>query len=176
MIAGAPQPATINSDGTFVIDNVLAGEYRLSSLFGPSQAAGLYLKEARFGTADLLTQSVMISPAVSGDLQVVLGSDAGAIAGSVRDTQGGLVPRAEVVLVPAITARQDLFKMSLTDANGHFTMSGIAPGSYTAVAVDPQLLDNFFDPAVMRKYQSNGVPVTVGSATLNLDLRVISGK
>jgi len=176
-LGGIPQPATLNPDGSFLIENVLPGEYRLALPgFGSTLPSGnTYLKEARFGATDLLTEPLVVSGPVSAELQIVMGADGGTVTGTVTDPQGRQAPHTQVILIPSNAERRDSYKLSVTDASGHFTLRGVAPGSYKAFAVDQQTMQTFFDPAVMQRLQSNGIPVTVGStATVNADLRVIS--
>ncbi len=176
-LGGIPQPATAKPDGSFLIENVLPGEYRLALPgLGPALPGNRYLKEARLGATDLLTEPLVVSGPVSGELQLVMGADGGTVTGTVTDAQGRPAPQIQVELIPANQDRRDLYKLSMTDANGHFTLRSVAPGSYKAFAVDPQAMQTFFDPAVMQRLQSNGTAVTVGStSTVNTDLRVISG-
>jgi hypothetical protein len=176
-----PQPATVNADGTFVIQNVLPGEYQLAvPNLGPAVAgvnAGqlLYLKDAKFGTIDLLSGTMSVAGPVSDQLQVVLGADASKLTGTVADSRQQPVPQSQIVLVPNLRDRRDLYKATRSDASGHFTLLVVPPGSYKIFAVDPQLMDSFYDPSVFAKLDSKGTPIDVGSsASSNVDLRLIS--
>jgi hypothetical protein len=176
-LGGIPQAATVNPDGSFLIENVLPGEYRLAQPgFAPAVASGnTYLKQARLGATDLLTEPLVVSGPVSGELLIVMGTDGGTVTGTVTDAQGRQAPQTQIILIPSSLDRRDAYKLSMTDASGHFTLRGVAPGSYKVFAVDQQTMQTFFDPSVMQRLQSNGMPVTVGStATVNADLKVIS--
>lgn len=176
-----PQPATVNADGTFVIQNVLPGEYQLTvPNLGPSPTginAGqqLYLKDARFGTIDVLTGTLSVAGPVSDQLQVVLAADASKLTGTVADSRQQPVPQSQIVLVPNRRERRDLYKTTRSDASGHFTLPLVPPGSYKIFAVDSQMMDSFYDPSVFAKLDSKGTPIDVGTSTPpNVDLRLIS--
>jgi hypothetical protein len=175
-----PQPATVNADGTFVVENVLPGEYQVAMVGAlPAAVSGtspqLYLKEARLGAIDALSGTISISGPVSDQLQVVLAADGAKLTGSVTDGRQQPVPQSQIVLVPTRRDRRDLYKATRTDATGHFTLPLVPPGSYKIFAVDTLLMDSFYDPSVFAKLDSKGTPVDVGSSTsLILDLRLIS--
>jgi hypothetical protein len=191
LLGGLPQTATVNSDGTFLIENVLPGEYRASVPSGvllvapnvsgtsPVGVPGLppvnfYLKAARLGTTDLLTETLVVSGPISGELQMVMGTDSGTVTGSVTDARGQAAQQTQVILVPSQRDRRDLYKIGVTDPTGHFIVRGVPPGSYKAFAVDAQSMLTFFDPAVLQKFEGAGIPITVGgSATLSADLKVL---
>lgn len=191
LLGGLPQATTINSDGTFMIENVLPGEYRAtvpSAILqvAPNVAGGVpaglpapppvnfYLKEARLGTTDLLTETLAVSGPVSGEMQIVLGTDSGTLTGTVTDARSQASPQTQVILVPSQRDRRDLYKIGGTDASGHFAVRGVPPGSYRAFAIEAQSMLTFFDPAVLQKLEAAGIPVNVGSsATLNVDLKLI---
>jgi hypothetical protein len=182
LLSAPPPPAAVNADGTFVIANVLPGDYQVTipnPLPGPAGSnAGqiLYVKEARFGAIDALTESMSIAGPVSDQLQIVLAADGAKVTGSVANDRQQLVPQIQILLLPALRERRDLYKVGRTDATGHFTLPSVPPGSYKAFAIDPLWMDSFFDPAVLAKLESKGTAITVGSsATLNVDLKFISG-
>jgi hypothetical protein len=173
-----PQPATVNADGTFVIESVLPGEYQVALVgalpTGTGSSQQLYLKEARFGAIDALSGVISISGPVSDQLQVVLAADGAKLTGSVTDARQQPVPQSQIVLVPSHRERRDLYKATRTDASGHFTLPLVPPGSYKIFAGDIQLMDSFYDPSVFAKLDSKGTPIEVGnSASSNVDLRLI---
>jgi hypothetical protein len=159
-------------DGVFRIDNVAPGEFRVnvSGLF-----QDVYVKQARFNQNDALNKPMPFSSADSGTLEILLSSRGGQVEGTVTDERQRGVPNVQTVLIPDRSRdRNDLYKTSTTDASGHFTLRGIAPGDYHLFAweaIDPFA---YFDPDVMKLYESKGKPVHIAeSAKENADIRMI---
>lgn len=167
-----PQSQPTSADGSFRVDNVVPGEYRVSVSPLPPDS---YVKQVRFNQNDVLNKPMQFSSADSGTLDVLLSSRGGQVDGTVMDERQRGVPNTPVVLIPdRLRDRIDLYITSTTDASGHFTLRGIAPGEYHLFAweaIDPY---SYFDPEVMKQFESKGTPVHISeSAKENADLRVI---
>jgi hypothetical protein len=170
-----PQPPVVNPDGTFVFADVGPGEYLLNvPLLGGPNAPGLYVKEARLGGADVLTQPIVISGPVSDQFDIVLATTSSRITGTVTDDRQQPPSRAQVFFIPDTHERRDLFKTAMTNASGQFTLRNVAPGSYTVFAADFQNGLNL-DPAVMTKLEQKGQRVTITSSSdITLSLKLLS--
>ncbi len=81
-LTSQPQAQAVNTDGLFKIDNVSAGEYRVSVTALPP---GYYVKEARLDQTDVLDQPMRFSGTVSGPLDVVVSANGGQIEGTVAE-------------------------------------------------------------------------------------------
>jgi protocatechuate 3,4-dioxygenase beta subunit len=93
--------------------------------------------------------------------------------GSVVDEQGNPAPGARVALVPAPTlrSRTDLYRTTITDQYGNYTLGGIVPGEYKLFAWQDAPAGAYEDPDFLRPFEGDGVPVTVlerGQLTLHL--------
>jgi len=168
----AMQSQAINADGTFRVDNIVPGEYRV---FVAPLPPDVYVKQARFNQNDVLNSPMRFSLSDSGTLEVLLSSRGGQIAGSVLDERQRGVPSTLVVLIPDRQRdRIDLYKTSMSDANGLFSLRSIAPGDYHLFAweaLDPYA---FFDPDVLKQFESKGKPVHIAeSAKENVDVQMI---
>jgi hypothetical protein len=171
-----PQPAQVNADGRFQIENATPGEYQLFMPgLGPSPAPeNFYVKEARFGSIDVRSNPLVISGERSDELEIVLAQDSAQITGSVMDDQRQPVPLSPVVLIPIQTDRHDLYKLIPADASGHFTLRSIPPGAYKVFAVAPEDMLSFLNPAVRRQLEEAATPLTVGPhSNLTLDLKLM---
>src|SRR6185369_4159686 len=170
-----PTPPVVNPDGTFVFADVGPGEYLLNvPLLGGPNAAGMYVKEARLGGADVLTQPLVISGPVSDQFDIVLGTTSARITGTVTDDHQQAASRAQVFFIPDSRERRDLFRTAIANANGQFTLRNVAPGSYTVFAADFQNGLNL-DPAVMTKLEQKGQRVTITSSSdITLGLKLLS--
>jgi hypothetical protein len=168
----AMQSQAINGDGTFRVDNVVPGEYRV---FVAPLPPDIYVKQARFNQNDVLNSPMRFSPSDSGTLEVLLSSRGGQIAGSVLDERQRGVPSILAVLIPDRQRdRIDLYKTSMSDANGLFSLRSVAPGDYHLFAWEALDSYAYFDPDVLKQFESKGTPVhIVESANENIDVRVI---
>jgi len=168
-----PGTSTISSDGTFRIQNVTAGEYRIE--YDSRWPPGFYLKEARLGGTDLLNRPLQFGGSESGTLDIVLSSNVAAVEGNVKSDLLVPVPAARVVLVPEKNRnRADLFRSVLTDQNGHFNIPNAVPGDYKMFAWEALEPFGYFDSEILRQSEAKGVPVHIGELSrISLDLKVI---
>jgi uncharacterized surface anchored protein len=167
-----PQSQQTAADGTFRMDNVAPGEYRLSLAPLPPD---VYVKQARFNQNDVLNKPMQFSISDSGMLEVVLSSRGGQLDGTVINERQQGAPGCQAVLIPDRQRdRADLYKTATTDASGHFTLRGIAPGDYRLFAweaIDPYA---YFDPEFMKQHESKGKAVHIAeSAKENGDILMI---
>src|SRR5262249_11598284 len=130
-----PGPSKANPDGSFNIDGVVPGDYRVTvnSGFGSSRM-NLYVKEVRFGSTDVLNNAMVVAGPASDALEVVFGKDAGEVSGTVRADSQRLMIRVQVVLVPSERERHDLYKFAMTNQDGQFNFFSVAPGLYKVFA------------------------------------------
>ena len=171
----SPRPSQANADGTFNIEGVVPGEYRVTAnlQFGSSQM-NLYVKEVRFGSTDVLTHSMVVTGPTSDALEVVFGKNAGQVSGTVRADSQQLVSSAQVVLVPGQRDRHDFYKFAISSQNGQFRFPSVPPGTYKIFAWENVEQFSWFDPAVLARYEAQAMPVTINeSSNVTLDLRVI---
>lgn len=161
-----------NADGTFSFGSIVDGMFRISM---PNLPAGLYLKEARLDGVDMLNGFARIGSAEK--LELLISSNAGTVEGMVTDDLGNPRSGIQTVLVPKQRHRTDLFKRVLSDPNGRFTISGIAPGEYKAFAWAGLEEYEYFDPAVLAAYESMGRVIQIAeSSRQTVSLRVIEGQ
>jgi len=174
LAGGSPQPVSqsTSADGVFRIDNVVPGEYLVAI---DSLPLNLYVKQARFNQNDVLSNPMRFSFSDTGTLEVLLSSRGGQIDGTVTDERQRAIPNTQAVLIPDRQRdRIDLYKTAMSDANGLFTLRGVAPGDYHLFAweaIDPY---SYFDPEVLKQFESKGKPVHIAeSAKENVDVRLI---
>jgi hypothetical protein len=165
----------LNSDGTFSITNVFAGEYRLTVLSMPPD---YYVKEARIEQTDVLNQPWVISTAIRGNLEVVLSSAAGQIEGTVVDGRAQPVSSIQAVLIPdQDRTRTELIRTAVSDQSGRFNLRGITPGNYKLFAWEGIEANSFFDPEVLSQYEQQGKAVRVAEGGKHpVELKMIPAK
>ena len=165
-------PRPMAPDGTFSLDNVLPGEYRLIVNYPQPD---FYVTEARLNSIDVLHQPLLISNTPPGPLEIVLSSKAGQIEGKLLNEQSQPVAGIQTVLIPdRFRDRFDAYKTALTDANGHFILRGIPPGDYKVFAWEAIEENAYFDPDFLRAFEQHGKPVSISeSSKQTFDVKII---
>jgi hypothetical protein len=153
------QSRPTGADGTFRIDNIWQGEYRLTLSGLP---AGYYVKEARLGDVDVWNGSLKYSGTDTRALNIVISPSTGQVDGNVTNSQGQVVPGARVVLIPERNRdRAELFRPVTADPGGHFNIAAVAPGDYKLAAWETIEPYAFFDRELLKQADDIGKPVHV---------------
>jgi Carboxypeptidase regulatory-like domain len=163
---GVPRP-NIAEDGSFVIQSLANGDYRVSvSEFGSPASDSYYLKSIRLGASDVLTDGLHVDGKPNAELEIVLGTDVAALRGTVVNQKQEPLPNAVVAMIPYPigSGRQDLYKNGATDVSGQFRLRGIAPGDYIVFAWDDVEASAWQDPEFARSYESVGKRIHIGEA------------
>jgi hypothetical protein len=148
-----------SADGTFRIDNIWQGEYRLALAGLP---AGYYVKEARLGDVDVWNGSFKFSGADTRTLNIVISPSTGQVDGTVTNNQGQVVPGARVVLIPDQNRdRAELFRPVTADPGGHFNIAAVAPGDYKLAAWEAIEPYAFFDRELLKQSDDIGKSIHV---------------
>jgi Carboxypeptidase regulatory-like domain len=192
----APSPSTrVSPDGTFVLTGAIAGNYRVYAppllspnnpqLLGglPPLPAGLensYVKSIRVGGADVLDSGVRLIPVEGLSMEIVLGTNAGALEGRVmRD--GKPAADATVGMLPNTASargyRTDMHRTILTDASGHFQIRGLPPGDYKIFAWEDADKDAIMDLDFVRGYEEKGTRIEIADGEKkSIELNVIPAR
>ena len=153
--------ASVKKDGTFVLQNVADGDYRVNPQGLPED---FFLKAARAGADDVLEPGLSLSRGQPpGPLELVLSAAGARVDGLVLNEQQEAFSGARVVLVPdsARRSQADLYKTTATDQNGGFTLRGIAPGEYKLFAWEEVETGAYQDPDFLRPYEDRGELLSV---------------
>jgi len=172
-LSGFSLSAAPLADGSFTLENVLPGEYRV---VGPDEA-GLYLKSVLFGGKDVLNRTIQIRDTDSAPsrIEIILSPNVGRIDGIVLDDRSQPLPGIQAVLVPDLNReRTELFKTASTDRSGRFTLQGVTPGEYKAFAWEALEAYGYFDPELLRRSDTLGTSVRVDEfSSQEIQVRVI---
>jgi hypothetical protein len=153
--------ARVKADGTFVVDQVFDGNYRLRVTGLPEP---YYVKSAREGGSDVLESGMDISRSQPpARLEIVLSPDSGRVDGSVLREQQP-VSGALVVLVPdpPHREREEMYSLNAADALGHFSLLGLPPGDFKIFAWETVQGTNYTDPDFFKAFEDRGTPVHIG--------------
>jgi hypothetical protein len=161
-----------NTDGTFRVDNVSPGEYRVAML---ASGGGNYIKEARFGGVDIMNAPLRLTGSTGETLDILVGTARAQVTGVVLDTRSQAAPGMRVVLVPDRNRdRTELFRVVTTDQNGRFTITGVAPGDYKVFSWEALEQFAWFDPDVLTQFEAAGRAVHVtDSSGESVEVRLI---
>ena len=189
-VVGIPNGTTrgmVQADGTFSLQNVGPGEYRVyvPPLISPFQwgapnipqpLQGMYVKSARLGNEDVLSNRVRVGGGTSpGQIEILVGAG-GRFNGNAMNDRREPVPNATVVLVPdgASRQRRDLFRSTSTDISGRFSIQGIPAATYKAFAFEEVSVDAWQNPDFMRPLESRGTSIEIRDGNpSSADLQVI---
>jgi hypothetical protein len=162
-------PARIQADGTFEIDGVLPGTYRLNATL-PSET--WRLRSAIVDGRDVLDYPLTFSEGDRSGATLIFSERRASLSGTVQDAAGRPVLDLAVVIVPADTAlwRPDSRRVRTTRpaTDGTFTFDDLVPGDYLLAAltdVDPADLRNdagVVDPAFAQQFAAASIKVSVG--------------
>ena len=152
--------ATAKDDGSFAIENVGPERYRIVAFNLPP---GVWLKSIRAGDQEVIESGTDASAETPGPVEITLGIGVGQISGVVQDAKQQPASGSMVTLLPdpMKDERNDLYRITSTDQNGQFTLSGIAPGEYKLFAwedVDP---GSYMDTAFLKPHESRARKVTI---------------
>ena len=192
-----PSQATqVAGDGTFSFAPLPPAKYRVyvipmlapnnPALLGgmPTMPAALmelkpYVKSVRVGGNDVLDAGVNLTVG-SGplEMEVILGTNAGAVEGRVLNDRNQPVDAAVVGLVPASLSsrgfRMDMYKTTSTDAAGKFEVRGLPPGDYKLFAWEDVDKAAIIDKDFIRLHEDSGKTIHIGEGEKpTLDLTVI---
>lgn len=152
--------AQVKADGTFVLQNVSDGTYRVNVGGFPEE---FYLQSVRLGGTDVLGPGPTLShnDPVS-NLDVVLSKEGGRVDGVVLNDQqpvGGAI----VVFIPdpPNRDRNDLYSFKTTDPLGRFSLLGLPPGDFKLFAWDQREGLPYTDPDFMKEYEDRGTRVHI---------------
>jgi hypothetical protein len=170
--------ASPSPDGSFIIENVSDGRYRLEVFGAPRN---FYVKAATLGNQDTLEKVFNFDRSQSSaHLGILLSPSAGRIDGTVlKENQPW--DRALVILVQS-TSREGLCTparaFSSPDTHGNFSLESIPPGDYKLFAFESVEEAWNEDADFFGPYASLGVPVHVDpSSRLRVPIKLIpSGK
>lgn len=180
---GFPIPsALIGSDGTFRLERVPPGDYRLAvserDLTNANGDVGseFFVEAAMFAGKDVLNQGLTISDRNDPEarLQIRLSRDVAEIEGMVVDEQARPTAGATVVLIPARRDRAELYVATASDQNGRYRLRGITPGEYKLFSWETLEQFGYFDRDLLTSAEHLGSAVRLEqSSTRRIDLRAI---
>ncbi|MCW5977051.1 MAG: carboxypeptidase regulatory-like domain-containing protein [Bryobacteraceae bacterium] len=170
---GGSMPGLVKTDGTFELENVAPGEYRLRLMPAPD---GGYVAGVLFGDLDVGLRPFEILSGMQGPFKIRLRMTAATIAGAVKDNKGQPAPNVRVIVAPELSKRaeEDRFRLESTDQYGNFTAKNMAPGEYRLWALTKIEPGQHLDPDFLAAIEKEGEKVELDdSASKALDLKLL---
>lgn len=151
---------TVKEDGSFVLENVLPGKYRLNAYGGGD---GIYLDSVIYGNQDVTGKDFEIMEAAP--VKVMLAVGGGSVTGTVTQ-DGKPTPGISVLLLSTNSAKRDMpfTKTATTDQNGNYSMKSVAPGDYLVLALSEMEYGFWYEEERLRKVEGKGAKVSVSSS------------
>jgi uncharacterized protein (DUF2141 family) len=179
----APVPVTPAVDGSFTVNGVTPGRYRLSASFGTgaSRLGGWVLRSAIVGGQDTLDAPITIQPNQDiTEAAVTFVDRAASLTGRVVDASGRAMPGFTVVLFPTDQSlwmpQARRIKAVTSSPDGAFTISGLPAGEYVVSAIEDAEPGEWFDPAFLQRLLPTGVKLVINEGeTKTQDVRTGGG-
>jgi carboxypeptidase family protein len=154
-----PARAEVSKDGSFEIEGVPPGTYRLAAL--GKVFDGCFVQTVKLSERDVTDSGFSVAGG-SYSLDVVVGANGATVEGVVTDNKDRPASDIYVVIAPSDdgSQRRDLYGWRATDSRGHFSLKGLNPGEFRLFAVDedPDQTD-LFDPEFIHTHESLGKSV-----------------
>jgi hypothetical protein len=190
-----PIGGSVNADGTFkvpassVAPGPPPGGYRVQVapiLIGrtepgqvvsplPPALQNAYVKAIKMGDRDLLNESLVLERQPQDPIEIVIGTNPGAVEGRVMTERQQAANSVWVALIPENGLKfQTDHKFAGTDSDGKFQLPNVPPGDYKIYAWENIEAFDWQEPKVMRAYESRGTAVHIDEGRkLTIDLTAI---
>jgi protocatechuate 3,4-dioxygenase beta subunit len=157
--------ATVGADGTFAVQSVPPGRFRLNAVSGLPQ--DLYIGDVRQNAISVFDEGCDVDNRNPGPLEIIVSSGAGVIDGVVTDGASRQYSGAVVALVPDSRRFENraLFATAASDASGRFIFRGLAPGEYRLYAWETTPPNAYQNASFVRRFEDRARIVVVGPRT-----------
>ncbi len=154
---GFSQLAHVAPDGSFEWKNVPPGNYYVQFAGDGAGSGDWFLKSVAAATRDAGDAGISVNGGAV-VLDLVASANGGVANGVVADAKGLPVANTVVVAVPEarLRGRVDLYRKTVSDQNGRFTLHGIPPGEYTLFAWESLDGEAYYNPEFLKSCEAQG--------------------
>jgi beta-lactamase regulating signal transducer with metallopeptidase domain len=156
--------AQVAADGTFVIPRVPERHFRVDVTGLPPE---VYLSSARYGGREVRDSGFNVSASARSVLDLSIAGSGGVVSGVVRGAQGEAIRYGTVVLIPTNKSNPNLYRTAQTDQFGVFSIAGVQPGEYGALAWKDGTNRTYLDPVFIKAVENQAVKVKVNKGFTN---------
>jgi hypothetical protein len=163
--------ARVNADGTFTLEGITPGAYRLNANVpstGFSAQSPWTIKSAVANGRDVLDAPLTVQPGADlGAVAVTFTDQSTELSGKVTDPAGEPVSDLTILVFPtdrslwAPTSRR-MRQPSQPGSDGMFKVTGLPPGDYFLAAVTDLEQNDWGDPAFMEQVAAAALKLTLG--------------
>jgi hypothetical protein len=171
-----PSTASLRPDGTFTVEGVVPGLYRLvASIEG---ATGWSVRSAALGAEDLaLTRTEITTASAAEPLVVTFTDRATALTGRLQDELGRAASDYFIIVFSrnerAWFERSRAIAQTRPASDGQFTFRGLPPGDYYLAAVTDVERDEWFDAGFLRELVPLAIPLSLAEGQrVEQDIRI----
>jgi protocatechuate 3,4-dioxygenase beta subunit len=160
---GFSQMAHVAGDGSVEWKNVPPGRYYIQLVGDAGGSADWYLKSALANGHDVNEAGISVEGGTIA-LEFVASANGGVVEGAVADKKNSPVSNAVIVAVPEarLRSREDRYRKTVSDQNGHFTFRGLPPGDYTLFAWESVDGEAYLNPEFLKSYEAQGIGLRLG--------------
>jgi protocatechuate 3,4-dioxygenase beta subunit len=157
----------VKPDGSFELKDVSPGTYTVTVAGGSQSLRDYFLKRVIAGGRDVTDSGLVVPGGAAFSMNVLISPSGASILGTVLDDKNQPVGNATVVAVPdaAHQSQLDRYQQSMTDQQGHFTLHGLNPGSYTVFAWEHVEDGAYYDPDFLKEYEPRGEAVRLAEGS-----------
>ncbi len=134
---------------------LMPGRYQVVNVRGIPE--GYFVREMKLGGQEISPDDFLIS--ASAQFEMVLGKNAGEIAGSVSDAGGQPLAGSIVTLIPSDEKSRP--EKQQVDDDGHFRFTALRPGKYKLLAWEDVDDDLWQDPEFRRRYEGRAEEISI---------------
>jgi hypothetical protein len=136
----------------------------------------VYIADIRTANLSILSDGSFVVQSSEEAIEIHLEEQGGVVQGVARDAAGQPVANASVLLAPDFAKRKNslLYKRTITNSAGQFSVRGLAPGDYQLFAWSSPPPGAEEDPAFLEPFESRSTTVRANAGlTTEADPRVI---
>jgi protocatechuate 3,4-dioxygenase beta subunit len=157
--------ANIRENGTFTMEEVTLGKYRVDAPDIP----GAYLSGVQFGRQDFLGKDLDLTTGAGGELEITMRYGAAELTGSIQfpDSSNNATgspanPVGHVALISTDSRwERPHIEFASTNQDGSFSIKNVTPGTYRAYAFEEMNNSNLENPDLLAQINSLGKEVKV---------------
>jgi hypothetical protein len=128
----------------------------------PTPLQNAYVKSIRLGDRDLINDTLRIERPIQDKLEIVIGTNPGALDGRVMTTRQQAAASVWVALLPDNKLKFKVdHRFTSTDLEGRFKFDNVPPGDYQLYAWEDIEKLAWQEPRLMRPYESRGTAIHI---------------